>query len=129
MRGAEIGPLAEIGFAEDEGAGLTEAARDAGIVRGGEACKRERAGGGHHAIGGANIVLDEDRDAVERAARAFGFPLGVELIGDAEHLGIELDHAVQRGAGFIDFGDAREIPVGEAARRELARPHAVLQFR
>ena len=66
---------------------------------------------------------------MERAARAFGFALGVELVGDGEHLGIELDDAVERRAGFIDLGDPREIPIGQATRREFARPHALLQFR
>ena len=68
--------------------------------------QRERAGGGHHSVGGIDVVFDQHRDAVHRAARAFGFALLIEGIGDGECVGIHLDDGVDRGAILIDLGDA-----------------------
>jgi len=47
--------------------------------------------------------------------------------GDGERLGIQLDDGIERGAGFVNFGDAREVPIGEIARGEPAGARAFLE--
>ena len=44
--------------------------------------QRQRPGRRHHAIAGVDVVLDEDRDAVQRPAHAPAFALRVERVGD-----------------------------------------------
>src|SRR4029453_6638559 len=76
-RRAEVGPLAEIGLAEDHGAGIAQAfdherVRCRMIIR-----KRERAGGIHHA-GDIDGVLEKDGNAVHRASYLPRLAFGVE---------------------------------------------------
>ena len=42
--------------------------------------ERERAGRRHHAVGGVDVVLDQDRDAVQRTAQRPRLALGVERV-------------------------------------------------
>src|SRR5204862_5512380 len=79
---AEVGPLAQVRLADDTSAGLSQTLRDEGVLRGPRADERERAGRGLHAVGRADVVLDEDGDAVQRPAHAPLFALAVERVGD-----------------------------------------------
>ena len=94
---------------------------DEGILRRLGAGQRQRSGGGHHAIGGGDVVLDAGSGcrAADRAHPALA--LGVELVGDAERVGIDLDDAAQRRALPVDRLDAGEVLVDERARGLLAR--------
>ena len=69
VRRAEVRPLAQVRLAEDDRARLAQARDDERVLRRLDAGERERAGGRHHAIGGGDVVLDQDRDAVQRPAR------------------------------------------------------------
>ena len=84
VAGANVGPLAEIGFAEDDGAGCAQFLRDERIFRRLRADQSQRAGGGHHLIRGIDVVFDEHGNTVQWSAWAFGFALPVERIGDRE---------------------------------------------
>ena len=92
-----------------------------------DSAERERAGARVHAVGGVNVVLDEHRNAVQRAANAPGFSLCIALLGDAHRVGIALDDRVDRGPGLVDRVDAREVQLGDRARGVAARLHAFLQ--
>ena len=72
MRRAEVRPLAEIRLAEDDRAGLRAAASATNASRGGDRVRPARASPAVViiVIGGGDVVLDQDRDAVQRAARA-----------------------------------------------------------
>src|SRR5947209_14525329 len=70
MGRAEVGPLAQIRLAEDTSARVPQLLRDEGVLRGPRADERERAGGRLHAVGGGDVVFDEDGDAVQRPAHA-----------------------------------------------------------
>ncbi len=94
MRRAAVGPFGEICFTEDDRAGGAKSLGDGGIFRRSEAEHGEGAGGGGHFVGGAEVVLDEDGDAVERAAEAFGRLFGVKSGGDGEGVGIEFDDGI-----------------------------------
>ena len=87
---------------------------------------------------GGDVVFDEHRDAMQRAARAFGFALSSSAVGDGERVRIEFDNRVDGGAVLVDvrfsyfpfiyFKDARRVPLDERASGELARFHALLQL-
>ena len=119
MRGAEVGPLAEVGLAQDHRAGRAQTLRDGGILGRRGSFERQRSGGGGHAVGRIDVVFDKDGDAVQRPSRAPGFPFPIERIGDGERVGIEFQHGAQRGPLAINGGDARQVsfrnrPGGEA---------------
>src|SRR5205085_6443847 len=76
----EIGPLAGIRLAENYGSSVAKLPHDEGIMRRGQPDHCERAGGGHHAVAGVDIVLDKDWNAVHRTAGAFRLALLVERL-------------------------------------------------
>ena len=80
---------------------------------GGRVDQGERPGRRPRSPGGVDVVLDEHGDAVQRAARASRAPLFVELAGDGARIGIELEHASQRGARSIERADAHQIAIDE----------------
>ena len=127
MAGTNVGPLAEIGFAEDNGAGGAQLLRYEGILGRPGADERERPGGGHHLVGGIDVVFDEHGDAVQGAARTFGLAFLIERIGDGEGVGVEFEHAVEGWAVLVDFADAGSVLLDERASGELAGVQAVLQ--
>jgi hypothetical protein len=71
-------------------------------------------------VGGVDVVLDDDRNAVQRAAHARGPPLGVTCVGDGERVGIELDHRGKRGTAPIQRLDAGEVLLGNLPGRSAS---------
>jgi hypothetical protein len=116
-------------FADDYRAGGAEAADDERVPGGFRAEQGERAGGGLHPVGRIDVVLDEDRDPVERAPRAFFFAFAVELAGDAQGVGVRLDDRVQSGSAAVDLVDPLQVKGDEAFRRFGPRGHHVLKLR
>ena len=79
MRGAEVGPFAEIRFAQDDGAGGAETGGDDGVLRSVPIGEGERTGGGGDGVARFDVVLEQDRDAVERAAQLAALAFLIEL--------------------------------------------------
>ena len=73
----------------------------------------------HRPVGGVDVVLDEDGDAVEGAADALGLALGVEGPGDVEGLGVRLDDAAQGRALAVDGLGSHLPEFDEPANAEL----------
>src|ERR1700731_2598899 len=111
MAGTDVGPLAEIGLPQDNSSGGAQFLRNEGILWRLGADQSERTCGGHHAVGGIDIVLNKDGDSVHRSARAFGLALAIERVSNGESVGIELKHAVDRGTVFVDVVDALGVSV------------------
>ena len=97
----------------------------AGGRRAGE---RQRAGRRHHAIAGGDVVLDQNRNAVERPAHAAGPAFGVEGVGDRRGVRVDLEDAAQLGAAPVDRVDPRQVFLDERPRRLLAGFHPLLQI-
>ncbi len=91
VRGTEVGPLAEIGFAEDDGAGRAQARGDEGVLGGAPIGEGERAGGGAGVVAGFDVVLEQDRDAVQRAAHMPVLAFLIERPCNRGGIGIERD--------------------------------------
>jgi len=66
---------------------------------------------------------------VQGPAHASGFPLGIELVGDSQCLGVRLDHCPQHRAGAIERLDPAEVRLAERACGVPAGPHAPLKLR
>ena len=126
MRRAEVRPLAEIRLAEDHRAGLAQPLDEKASRGGTRAGQRERARGRLHPVGGPDVVLDQDRDAVQRAAHPSVLALGVQSLGDRERVRVQLDHRAQL---LVHLGDARAIGLHHGARRHHSAAHRLLQLR
>ena len=128
MRRAEISPLAEICFAENDGARRAQPFRDEGIARGDGTGERKRARGGQHPAGGFDIVFDQYGNAVQRPARAFRGALAIQRFGNRERFRIQLDDGVDARSLLIESIDARQIPFGHRARGELSRAESAVEI-
>ena len=87
--------------------------------------ERERAGGRLHLIGSRDVVLDQNRDAVKRAADVARLAFVVALFRDLKRVAIHLNDRVQQ---WIKLGDSREVPFDQLNGSETARSHQVLQL-
>ena len=67
----------------------------------------ERARGRRRPVRGVDVVLQQDRDAVQRAAQALRAPLRVQRLRDRERIRVHLDDVVERGTLAVQGGDAR----------------------
>ena len=120
----EVGPLAEIGLAENHRAGVAKP-RHHERVRGGMIVRqRERTRGVHHP-GDVDVVLDQHGNAVQRSAHLAGLALGVERGGLGGGSRIDLDHRIQLRAGIVNLRDAIEIGLRERLGRQLPRRHPI----
>ena len=113
MSRAEVGPLAEVGFSQKDRSGGSQPGGDGRIPGGDDAGKRQGTRGGLHAVGGVEVVLQKDGEAVERASRAPGLALAVEGIGNRERVGIDFDHRAGGRAGLVDGADAVEVELAK----------------
>lgn len=95
---AHIGPLAQRGLAEEDGAGLAQPLDDKGIARHDASQEGPAARRRLEVVLGGDIVLDCERDAVQGAAHAAGGSLGVHLRGNCQSVGVHL----QQRAVYID---------------------------
>ena len=65
----EVGPLGQVGLAQDHGAGIAQPGDQARVAWDPAADQGERAGRRLHAVAGRDVVLDQDGDPVEGSAR------------------------------------------------------------
>ena len=82
-------------LAEQDRAGLAQLLRDERVLGRDRSLERQRAGGGRHPVVRVDVVLERDRDAVQRPADLAGLALGIELVGDLERLRVGLDDRPQ----------------------------------
>ncbi len=123
-----IRPLGEIRLGEDDRSSRTQAsnprrvpARD--VVRQGETTRRRR-----HAIPRFDVVLYDDGQAVQRAARLSGFALGIQHARFRQCIGIERDDRVETRPRVIEASDAVQVSVHERDAGELAFGETIEQL-
>ena len=93
---AEVGPFRQVRLAEHDGPGRPQAGHDRRVARHPAADQRERARGRLHRVVGRDVVLEQDRDAVQRTAAPAGPSLGVTPRGDLEGGRVGLDDRVEQ---------------------------------
>ncbi|TPX19081.1 uncharacterized protein E0L32_011242 [Thyridium curvatum] len=116
---AEVGPLGQIRLTEDHGARPPEPGRH-GAVRGHPGAEQGvRPGRGvHPAVErrvGRDVVLQQQRDPVQRAPHLAAGPLAVQGASGGAGRGVQLRDGVQLA---VDLGDARRVRVHEVDARE-----------
>ena len=84
MAGADIRPLAEIGFAENDGARLAQSLNDESISYRARPEQRQRSRRCLHAVGGVDVVFNQNWNAMQRAARAFVLTFSIGRLGHGE---------------------------------------------
>ena len=128
MRGSEVRPLAQVRLSENDDAGGAETLHQEGIRESWLSFERQRTGGGLHAIGRIDVVLDEHRNPVQRAPGTFRAPLGIECVGDRSCVGIDLDDRSQLGSAPVDLLDPFQIQVRQLPGGVTARCHPLLEL-
>ena len=119
-RGHPVGQFRELGLGDDDGARVEEVLRERGVVGRHQAGEGQRPAGGRHE-GGVDVVLERDRDAVQRPADLAGGALAIERVGLFQRLVVDGDDGVDR---VFVHRDAREV-----LRDDLARGGASLLHR
>ena len=76
---------------------------------------------------GVEVVLERDRDAVERSADSASAALRVEFIGDLQSVRVDLDHRAKFGALPVHGFDAPDVGLGDGAGGVFARLHHALE--
>ena len=114
------GELVQVRLADDDRAGVAQLRHHERVAAGREAGERDRSAGRRH-VRGRVVVLDDNRDAVQRPARAARGALAVERVGLVERVRVERDHRVERRPGVVVGADARQVGFDEVARCHGAR--------
>jgi len=122
----DIGELGEVRFAEDHRAGLAQELRHRRVAIGVGVRKRQRAGGGVLGVAGCDIVLEENRDSLQRPPRA-GFA-GVDRCRNCRRIRVHLAHRVEARAGAIIGFDPRHVGAHQIGRRGAAGGKRALQI-
>ena len=89
--------------------------------------KRQRSSRVDHA-GDVDVVLHENRDAVQRPANLAGLPLGIARLGVLNRGGIDVDHRIELRPGIVNRSNAIEIGASQRTRGERPCRHAPLRL-
>jgi hypothetical protein len=77
---------------------------------------------------GADVVLEQHRDAVHRPARTSGLALGVEGFTNRVRIGVELDHLTKGRPSAVECGDPVNVEFDEGLRRQTTAGHRCLEI-
>ena len=123
--GDEVGQLAHAGLRDDDRAGVDEVLGQRRVVGRRQVLERQRAAGGAHERG-VHVVLQRDRNAVQRPANPARRALAIALGGDLERLRVHRDRRVQQ---LLVHPDALQILADDLARRDAPRLQRRLHLR
>ena len=129
IEGAEVGPLGEVGLAEDDGSTGAQFRSDRRVADGGLPSQRERARGGLHPVACVDVVLQQHRDAVQRSQQLAS---GAQVIGVLRHrqgVRVDLQDGIDAGPVLVQRLDAVEVETRELDGSERASRHLRLQLR
>ena len=128
VEAAEVGPLRQARLAQEDRPGTAQLPERPGVPVGRAADQGERAGGGHHPVAAVDVVLDHDRNAVERPAHLAVLALLVTALGQAPGVRVGLDDRVEPRAVAVDLLDALQVHVDQVDGGELAGLHPRLEL-
>ena len=118
--GAEVGPFGQVRLALDHGPGGAQAAHQESVLRRRSAGQGKRPRRRAHPVARLDVVLEEDREAVERPARGARRELGVEGRSDRLGLGVELEDRVQPRGPVVELRDPPGVRDDQIAGRAAA---------
>jgi hypothetical protein len=122
---AEVRPLREVRLAQDDRTGPTQVGDERRVAPDPHPEQGQGSGRRGHRVVGVDVVLQENRDAVERSPEAPSTSLVVESGRDAERLRFGLDH---RAEGRIEARDLAEVCLRQLATAQLAGAHELLKL-
>ena len=122
------GKFIEIGFAQDDRASFLKLAHDCCLSAGYKPLEAQGATGGWQVIGGDRI-LDEDRNAMQRAGHPGLAEQGIQTICVFSCFWIDLDDCIDGGASLVIGLDPPEVVFKDLACRYLARLHGLVNIR
>ena len=125
-KAAEVGPLRQVRLAEDHGARRAQVRDQRSIGRDAGPDQRQRAGRGLHRVVGGDVVLEQDRDAVQRTTVRARPAFAIEPRGDPDRLRVGLDDGAEQRVQSID---PPQVGLRQLAAGELAGCHERLQVR
>src|SRR5438094_10347689 len=96
MAGANVRPLGEIGLAENNCSSLAQLLNNESIFCTARSKHRQRSRRGFHAIGGIDVVFNQDWNSVQRTARTLVFTFFICSLGHRERVCIQFEQAVDR---------------------------------
>jgi len=128
MARTNIRPFAEIRFTQNDGAGRAQLLHDERVRGRFRSDQRQRSSRRLHAVQRRNVVLDQNRNSVQRPARPFFFPLLVQRLRNFQRVRIRFNDAVDRRSAIVDRRDALEIFQRDGLRVVLPGFHSPLQF-
>jgi hypothetical protein len=111
--------LAQVDLGEDDRARVAKFPDDKGVGRWDRAVEQLRAAGRREIVG-IEVVLQDDRNAVQRPTDFAGAALGIERAGFGEGVRVERNDRVDSRALFVVGGYPGEIPLREHLRGERA---------
>ena len=117
--GDVIGQLGQAGLGDDDGAGVAQIPGERGFVGRDQPLEREGAARRPH-VRRVDVVLQRDRDAVQRSADAPLGTLAVERVGFLQRFRVDGDGRVEQ---VLVLGDAREVLLHDLVRGEASRLH------
>jgi hypothetical protein len=128
MRGPEIRPFAQIRFPEEHGTSCAQLRRDERILRRNGSLERQRPGGGSHPVSGVDIVLEQNRNSMQRPAHASRLSLAVERFRDRQSIRIDLEYVTKRRPLAIELLDPRDVLPRDRGGRHTPRCHPRLEI-
>lgn len=86
------------------------------MLRDGSIEERERTCRGLHSVRGIDVVLDQNRHAMQGASGPFRLRLSIERVGDGESVRIYFDHRSQRRTTPVNLLDSIQVALDEIVR-------------
>src|SRR5215467_14661656 len=126
-RRAEIGPLAEIGLAQDDGARVAEPLRHGGVLVWPRTRQAQRPGRRHH-VRGVDVVFEHDRDAMQWAAHVAGPTLLVEPPCDFPRVLVHFEDRPKGGTLLVQTRNPIQVELDQVGSSEVAALHGRLQI-
>src|SRR5215471_14855722 len=91
--------------------------------------KRERPRGRLHPVSGVDVVLEQDRNAVQRSPHIAHSSEPVGLPGERQGIRVDLEHRMDTWAALIQPLDAAQVIASQLHRGQLSRAHHRLELR
>jgi len=119
----EVGPLAQGGLAQDDGARRSQPGGHRRILCRRGADQRQRTGRRLHPVVRIDVVFEEDRHTVQRAPHLTRLALGVQLLGNGQRVGVHLEHGIDHRPALIKGLNSSQVEVDQVGGARLTRRH------
>ena len=126
--GAEVGPFAHVGLGQDDRPGRPQLFGHPAVFFHERISQHGGAGRGRHRVKGIDVVLEDDRDAVQRAPGLAGLHLGVQFGRDLQGVGVDAKDRIEPGPAAVDGLDALQVALHDIAYGEPPFHVALLQL-